>query len=116
MDTIINNYFKLGPQFDGELKTRHLHDNEDFFWISPNGELFEFYTLDTFRYEGEPTAKLPTGKNIKLKPKVFSDDIVVYPANRYGSSEGWVEARLHIVDGKVQDHIIYKKGARLCRE
>ena len=116
MDTVINNYFKLGPQFDGKLQTRNLHDNDDFFWISPNGEFFEFYSLDTFRYEGEPLAKLATGKNIKLKPKIFSDDIVVFPEPVAGSSEGWPEARLHIVDGKIQDFIVYKKGARLCRE
>ena len=114
MDTVINNYFELGPQFDGKLKTRHLHDNDDIFWISPNGEFFEFYTLDTFRYEGEPLAKLPTGKNIKLKPKIFSDDIVVEPMD--GTSDGSPAARLHIVDGKIQDFILYKKGARLCRE
>ena len=116
MDTVINNYFPLGPQFDGELTTRQLHDNEDFFWISPKGEFFEFYTLDTFEYGGEPLTKLPTGKNIKLKPKIFSDDIVVEPAHRHGTSEGCPAARLHIINGKIEDFIVYKKGARLCQE
>ena len=115
MDTIINNYYELGPQFDGELKTRNLHDNEDYFWISPNGEFFEFYTLDSFKYEGEPLTKLPTGKHIKLKPKVFSDDILVSPAQYHGTSEAGVTARLHIVDGKIQDFIVFKKGERLCQ-
>ena len=116
MDTVINNYFELGPQFDGELQTRQLHDNEDFFWISPNGEFYELYTLDTFEYKGTPLTKLPTGRNIKLRPKRFSDDIVLEPKGRNGSSEGHPAVRLHIINGKIESFIVFKKGARLCRE
>ena len=37
MSVVLNNYFKLGEQFDGDLKTRDL---KGAYWISPKGEFF----------------------------------------------------------------------------
>ena len=122
-DTLINNFHKLPPEFDGELTVKGLHDFNDYFWLSPSGELYWYDDTEAYKWtnaqlvteEGNPLVKLPTGEHIKLRRKCFSSDFTVFP-ERGGRSDGWLEARLSIVDGKVRDFIVYKKGARLCRE
>ena len=101
MPFVLNNYFKLGEQFDGELRT---HDLRGAYWISPAGELFHIAVDGTVEI-GRPSSLL------KLKPcKELNEMVTVSP-----TSDETVNCRLHIVNGKVRDYIVYKKGARLCQ-
>ena len=124
-DTIHNNYFKLGEEFDGELQTKDIHNSMDTFWLSPAGELFQYDDMGCWYYEEvDPHLRLgwfartrkPTGEHIKLKPKRFSDYITVYPSNWDGSYHEWPEATLHIKDGKVESFTTHKKGEPRCRD
>ena len=101
MSIVLNNYFKLGEQFDGDLVTQDL---KGAFWISPNGELFHLAV------DGSVEVSYPSSL-LKLKPcKELNEMVTVSP-----SSDKTVNCRLHIVNGKVRDFIVYKKGARLCQ-
>ena len=119
MDVVYNNYFSLGPDFDGELRTRSLHDCGDIFWISPAGEIYNYDDYECWEYKRDGPArwaKLSTGKNVRLRAKHFSGYITVFPAQWDGGSyPAQPEARLNIVDGKVKDFLVYKRGARLCQ-
>ena len=101
MSVILNNYFKLGEQFDGDLTTKDLRGA---YWISPKGEVFHIAVDGTIEI-GRPSSIF------KLKPcKELNECVTVSP-----SSDPTVNCRLTIVNGKVRDHIVYKKGARLCQ-
>ena len=101
MSVVLNNYFKLGEQFDGDLKTRDL---KGAYWISPKGEFFHI-AVDGTKEIGHPSSLL------KLKPcKELNEMVTVSP-----SSDDSLNCRLTIVNGKVRDYIVYKKGARLCQ-
>ena len=119
-DTIFNNYFRLGPEFDGELQSKDLHNCMDNFWISPAGELYVYDESEAWKWienDEPPTDRLhfgyiktSTGQHIKLRPKRFCDYITVYPANWNGSYNEWPEATLHIKDGKVESFTKHTKG------
>lgn len=116
-DYVVNSYFKLGPQFDGMLRTKGLHQNDDHFWISPDGQIFHYDTSEAYHWEKILSwAKLPTGKHIKLRPKSFSSFITVEPINFDGPWKNAPEARLHIKNGKVESFIVYRRGDVLCRD
>ena len=101
MSVVLNNYFKLGDQFDGDLQTKDLRGG---YWISPKGELFHIAVDGTVEI-GRPSSLL------KLKPcKELNQLITVSP-----SSDPTLNCRLTIVNGKVRDFIVYKRGARLCQ-
>ena len=101
MSVVLNNYFKLGEQFDGDLKTRDL---KGAYWISPKGEFFHIAVDGTVEI-GRPSSLL------KLKPcKELNEMVTVSPCSDHS-----LNCRLTIVNGKVRDYIVYKKGARLCQ-
>ena len=118
MDTIHNNFVKLGEDFNIPLSTKDLFNNETSYWISPNGELFTYDDLACWKYEEEDHhlrsgfvwTRNPTGENIRLRALKFSDDIIVYPAQWGGSYESTPEAWLHICDGKIESYHITTRG------
>ena len=117
-DTVISNYWDLGPDFDGRCETKDLYGTGDYFWISPNGQVYHYDLDDTIQYEQQDDlswVKLPTGKHIKLRPKVFSSTVTIFPYDWAGSSNQKPQALLNIVDGKVTSFIVYRRGDRLCQ-
>ena len=90
MSVVLNNYFKLGEQFDGDLKTRDL---KGAYWISPKGEFFHIAVDGTVEI-GRPSSLL------KLKPCKELNEMEVALLNCQEAFET-SELRVHALEGLV---------------
>ena len=53
---------------------------------------------------------IPNGNHGKVRPHRITDYVIIYPSRWDGKWEDWPEARLHIVNGKVESFTTNNKG------
>ena len=102
----------IEPDFGGTL---------DLYYIDPAGWLWEIDYSGTSDYRLASRKnneysipawfrRIPTGKHGKVKVKNITNYVIIYPTDYEGPWEDWPEARLHIVNGKVQSYALKFKG------
>ena len=108
-DTVRCDY-PIAPEFKGECQTKEIDrwigGTMTLYYIDPAGHLYEVDTRGTTEWVRDPTKEKPwpyrrlqTGKHGRVRPLTgFTDYVTIYPAQR----DVWQEARLHIINGKVQ--------------
>lgn len=82
-DTIVNSYKPLGVEFlNKTLQTKSLHKELNYYWLSPNGELFEYDTSMCYTWgdidERFYIHKIKTGEHGKISPCYITKKIVAY--------------------------------------
>ena len=90
------------------------------FYIDPEGGVWEvdysgtqhFYEIppEERKYTWNLYSTKPNGTHGKVKRYNLTNYVIIYPCDYEGPYEEWPEARLHIVDGKVQSHSLKLKG------
>ena len=118
-DTVRCDY-PIAPEFEGECQTKEIDKwiggTMTLYYIDPAGHLFEVDTRGTTEWVRDPTKEKPwpyrrlqTGRHGKVRPLTgFTDYVTIYPAQR----DAWLEARLHIINGKVQSFTLLNRCSK----
>lgn len=113
--------YMLTPEFSGECQTKDINGDiggtMSTYYIDPAGRLWYIdyygtteYVLDNTKPKPWPYVRLQTGKRGKVKfMSNFTNYLTIYPSSPKGSWKLWTEARLHIVQGKIQTFKIIKR-------
>ena len=111
--------YPITPDFVGECQTKEMSSwgggGMDLYYIDPVGVVWRidyFGTHDLVSTERIPWEWEATGEHGKVRPHDVTDYVTIYPSRHEGSWETWPEARLHIVQGKVQSYTLISKGTR----
>ena len=89
------------------------------YYIDPAGNLWyvDYYGTTDYKYNRNSPSifdmweRIPTGKHGKVKHlSRYTNYMIIYPSRHEGSWQTWPEARLHIVQGKVQSFTLTTKG------
>lgn len=108
-DTVRSSY-NLGEELtEVELQTKDIGATMDFYWISPNGQLWTVDLLDTADFEKIDDSILgfkwiPNGNHGKVKPVDLTDYIRAYRV----VDGRFVECRIHFKNGVVQEVYYHK--------
>ena len=109
-DTVRCDY-TITPEFKGECQTKTMDKwmggSMSHYYIDPAGYLYEADTRGTAEWVRNPTkskpwpyVRLQTGRRGRLRALTgYTDYVTIYPVNYEGERP---EARLHIINGKVQ--------------
>ena len=112
-DTVRCDY-PIGPAFEGECQSKEFDKfvggTMSFYYIDPHGYLFDVDTRGTWEWVRNPLGprpwpytKIQTGRKGRLRALThYTDYVTIYPSHWDGSWTDWPEARLHIVNGKIQ--------------
>lgn len=86
------------------------------YYIDPNGIVWHIDYYGTTEYVRDPTGdkpwgykRLPTGRRGRVKPHRITSYVSIYPVDYRGRWEDVPEARLHIVDGRVQSFTLKER-------
>lgn len=111
-DTIVNSYKPLGEEFlNVVLQTKSLDRTSDYYWISPNGELYRYDLSQTWDWDWPNmntrmyVKKIKTDIHGKITPCYITKKV-----NIYGSplitpdTASWKEAVLYFKLGQLQTY------------
>lgn len=112
-DTIYNSFKPLGDEFlNRSFQTKNLGRGLQYYWISPNGELYSYDTSECYEFDwdnidirGYVSRTKSTGKHGKISPSYVNKTIVMYDL-RDKNNLVWLESTLKFKLGKVIDYQI----------
>jgi len=122
MFDFVRNSYPLGHKFTGQCQTKDIDRCDggtmSQYWISPVGHLYLIdysYTANFVEFKENNKNKflnfnwVPNGSHGKVRPWLITNYVTIYP-EKYDNE--WPQAKLHFIDGKLQDFSITIKTLR----